>query len=126
MNKLKKELIDKIVNRETIPFNAMDNYWVIVINDRIFAPTHGTCFFESSEKAWRCWYTQTNYGIKWSYRNDIAKQAGFDKVWEYKGNFPMTSRNVWDAFKAQLYEDYGLKIIQWKDAKRDVCGESNA
>ena len=38
----------------------------------------------------------------------------------------MTSRNVWDAFKTQLYEDYGLKIIQWKDAKRDVCGESNA
>lgn len=121
MNKLKKELIDNTLSRETTSLDDLDNRWVILIGDRLFAPTHATSFFETKEQAWKCWYRQTQWQIKRNYKNDIAQQQGFNNYWEYKGIYPMSNRAVWETFKAQLYEDYGLKIIQWKDAKRDVC-----
>lgn len=121
MNKLKKELIDNVISRELITFDGLDNYWVIVIDNKLFAPSHGTCFFDSKEKAWKCWYQQTHYRIKWAYRRDIAHQNGFNDVWSYKGHYPLNDRGVWETFKAQLNEEYGLKIIQWKDAKGYVC-----
>lgn len=121
MNKLKKELIDNVIGRELITFDGLDNYWVIVIDNKLFAPLHGTCFFDSKEKAWKCWYQQTHYRIKWSYKKDIANQNGVKDAWTYKGYYPLNDRAVWETFKALLYEDYGLKIIQWKDAKGYVC-----
>ena len=124
MSKLKKELIDLVINTETVPFNRLDDYWVITLDGRLFAPSHGTCFFETKEKAWKCWYMQTHYRIKHKYKQDIAKQSGCNDMWKYSGGYPMNDRAVWEAFKSQLYEYYGLKIIQWKDAKRNVYGES--
>lgn len=126
MNKLKKELIDSTIEKDTIPFDSIDNLWVIILDGKLFAPAHGTCFFTSKEGAWKCWYNQTNYRIKQRYKSDIAKQAGANSWWDYHGIYPMRDREVWETFKSQLFEDYGLKIIQWKDAKRDVCGQSRA
>lgn len=126
MNKLKKELIETVVYRHTISYNGLDTYWVILINGRLYSPSCGTCFFESRDKAWKCWYNQTNWGIKSSYRRDYAHQQGYKSSWDYKGTYPMTDRQVWEDFKNQLYEEYDFKIIQWKYAKRDVCGEIGA
>lgn len=124
MKRIKEELIKEAIERDLISFNSFDNYWVIIVDNKLFAPSHGTCFFDSKEKAWKCWYQHNAWGIKSRYRRDIARQAGYTNSWNYPHKYPMTDREVWEAFKAQIFENFDFKIIQWKDAKRDVCSES--
>lgn len=124
MKKIKEELIKETIGRDVISFDGLDNYWVIIVDNKLFAPDHCTSFFVSRDKAWKCWYQHNAWGIKSRYRRDVAHQAGYTNSWSYPHKYPMTDREVWEAFKAQTFEDFDFKIIQWKDAKRDVCGKS--
>lgn len=94
MSKLKEELIKETIGKDIISFDNLDNYWVIIVDNKLFAPTHDTSFFDSREKAWKCWSQQIAWTIKYKYKRDIARQAGYTDSWNYPHKYPMTKRSV--------------------------------
>lgn len=123
MNKLDSKTVDKTINTHVLSLSALDKQWVILTNKGLFAPDYGTPFFETKEKAWKRWYQYMRWIILNRYKEDYANSKGYDR-WSFVRSYPMTDREIWEAFKETIFEDYDFKIIQWKDAKRDVCGES--
>lgn len=118
---IKKELIDEILNRDFQSDN-LDDMWVIMIEDRIFAPKGGAVFHFSMEQAWKHFYNEYHWRVKRNYKID---KYGND-YWTYANNSKVieSDTQIWNAFKSELYQNYNFRIIQWKYAKRDICGES--
>lgn len=118
---IKKELIDTILISDFQSDN-LDDMWVIMIEDRIFAPKTGAMFHFSKEQAWKHFYNEYNWKVKGKYKTD---KYG-DKYWNLRNQITESDTQIWNAFKSELYQNYNFRIIQWRDAKRDVCGESRA
>lgn len=117
---IKKELIDKILDRDFN--NNPDDLWVIMIEDKIFCPTGASMFHDTRDQAWKHFYNEYHWRIKTDYKRD---KYG-DNYWNLRNQITESDTQIWNAFKSELYQNYNFKIIQWKDAKRNVCGESRA
>lgn len=120
MNKLNNCVINKVLDKFVLTPPAIDNQWVILIKDSMFIPDRTTCFFETKQKAWKKWYCCTNWIIIRRYKEDYAESKGYPCYWEYHGGYPMTDREIWEAFKTTMTEEYNFRIIQWKDAKIEL------
>lgn len=118
---IKKELIDNILSSDFQSDN-LDDMWVIMIEDKLFAPTGGAMFHFSKEQAWKHFYNEYNWRVKGGYKRD---KYG-DDYWHLRNQITESNTQIWNAFKSELYQKYNFRIIQWKYAKRDVCGESRA
>lgn len=117
--KIKKELIDKILERDFQSDN-LDNMWIIMIEDKIFAPKGAGMFHFSKEQAWKHFYNEYHWRVKCQYKRD---KYG-DNYWDVRNQITESDTQIWSAFKSELYQNYNFRIIQWKDAKRNVCSES--
>lgn len=117
---IKKELINKTLGRDFVDESQLDNYWVILIDNKIFAPLTSRMFHENAQSAWKHFYNEYNWRIKNNFKRD---KYGND-YWSFKRD--ETDTQIWNAFKTALYCEYGFRIVQWKDAKRDVYSESRA
>lgn len=118
---IKKELIDKILDRDFQSDN-LDDMWVIMIEDKIFTPKDGAMFHFSKEQAWKHFYNAYNWRAKSRYK--VAKYG--ERWWDIRKTITESDTQIWNAFKNEIYQNYNFRIIQWKYAKRDVCCESNA
>lgn len=118
---IKKELIDNILSSDFQSDN-LDYMWVIMIEDKLFAPKNGAMFHYSKEQAWKHFYNEYNWRVKGAYKVD---KYG-DNYWNIRSQITESDTQIWNAFKSELYQNYDFKIIQWRDAKRNVCGESNS
>ena len=118
---IKKELIDTILNPDFRSDN-LDDMWVIMVEDKLFAPKTGAMFHSSKEQAWKHFYNEYNWRVKSRYKCD---KYG-DNYWHLRNQITESDTQIWNAFKSELYQNYNFRIIQWRDAKRDVCGESRA
>ena len=117
---IKKELINKTLGRDFVDESQLDNYWVVLIGNKIFAPVGSRMFHETKESAWKHFYNEYNWRIKNSFKRD---KYG-DNFWNAKKD--ETDTQIWNAFKTALYCEHDFRIVQWKDAKRYVCGEDRA
>lgn len=115
---IKKELIDKILDNDFQSDN-LDNMWVIMIENKIFAPKTGAMFHFSKEQAWKHFYNEYHWRVKSDYKVD---KYGHN-YWNLRNQITESDTQIWNAFKSELYQNYNFRIIQWRDAKRDVCGE---
>lgn len=122
---MKEELINKILNKEMASFDALDDYWVIIIKNKLFCPRHGATFHDTKEQAWKHFYNEFNWRVKSEYKKDYADSIGVG-YYTHGLSYPKTSRAVWEEFKNDLFVMFNFRIVQWKDAKRDVCGEIRA
>lgn len=118
---IKKELIDKILDSDFQSDN-LDYMWVIMIEDKLFAPKSGAMFHSSKEQAWKHFYNEYNWRVKNNYK--VNKYG--EGYWYFRNKITESDTQIWNAFKSELYQNYNFRIIQWKDAKRYVCGESRA
>lgn len=118
---IKKELIDEILSRDFQSDN-LDDMWIIMVEDKIFAPKIGAMFHFSKEQAYKHFYNEYNWRVKSNYKVD---KYGYD-YWNIRNQITESDTQIWNAFKSELYQKYNFRIIQWKDAKADVCGESRA
>lgn len=116
---IKKELIDKILERDFQSDN-LDDMWIIMIEGKIFAPKGAGMFHFSKEQAWKHFYNEYHWRIKIDYKTDKYRE----NYWRNHYQVAESDTQIWSAFKSELYQNYNFRIIQWKDAKRDVCGES--
>lgn len=116
---IKKELIDNTLSRDFQSDN-LDNMWVIMVEDKLFAPKNGAMFHFSKEQAWKHFYNEYHWRVKSGYKRD---KYG-DKYWDIRNQITESDTQIWNAFKSELYQNYNFRIIQWKYAKRDVCSES--
>lgn len=114
----KEELINEIISRDFS--NNSDDLWVIMIEDKIFCPVGAGMFHVTQQQAWRHFYNEYHWRIKSAYKID---KYG-DNYWKIRNTITETDTQIWNAFKSELYQNYNFRIIQWKDAKRDVCSES--
>ena len=114
---IKKELINKIINRDFD--NNPDDMWVIMIENKIFCPTGSAMFHDTQQQAWKHFYNEYNWRVKSDYKID---KYGKD-YWNFRNQITESDTQIWNAFKSELYQNYNFRIIQWKDAKRYVCGE---
>ena len=118
---IKKELIDKLLDNDFQSDN-LDNMWVIMIENRIFAPKNGAMFHFSKEQAWKHFYNEYHWRIKSAYKKD---KYGND-YWKFGKTRTEADTQIWNAFKNEMFNNYDFRIIQWKYAKRYVCGENRA
>lgn len=118
-----KELTDKILASDFIQCNNLDDAFVIMYNDKIFAPKQGRMFHATYQDAWKHFYNQMHWRVGNYVKNDFAKSLGFDNWWKCNITYPKSNRQIWEEFKKVVF-DNGFRIIRWKDAKRDVCSES--
>ena len=116
---IKKELIDKLLDKDFQSDN-LDDMWVVMIEDKIFAPKTGAMFHFSMEQAWKHFYNEYHWKVKGKYKTD---KYGYD-YWRISNQITESDTQIWNAFKSELYQNYNFRIIQWKDAKRYVCGET--
>jgi hypothetical protein len=117
---IKKELINKTLGRDFVDESQLDDYWVVLIGNKIFAPTCSRMFHESKESAWKHFYNEYNWRIKSDYKTD---KYGHD-YWRKSVNRTETDTQIWNAFKTALYCEYDFRIVQWKDAKENVCSKA--
>ena len=117
---IKKELIDKILDRDFN--NNPDDLWVVMIEDKIFCPTGASMFHDTRDQAWKHFYNEYHWRVKSDYKRD---KYG-DSYQNLRSQIPESDTQIWNAFKSELYLNYNFRIIQWRDAKRNVCGESRA
>lgn len=116
---IKKELINDIIGRDFN--NTPDNMWVIMIEDKIFCPKGAGMFHETRDQAWKHFYNEYHWRVKSKYKTDKYGQD----YWKNRSSAVVeTNTQIWNAFKNELFNNYDFRIIQWKDAKRDVCSES--
>ena len=116
---IKKELIDTILNPDFRSDN-LDDMWVIMVEDKLFAPKTGAMFHSSKEQAWKHFYNEYNWRVKSGYKRD---KYG-DNYWHLRNQITESDTQIWNVFQSELYQKYNFRIIQWKDAKRYVCGDS--
>ena len=116
---IKKELIDKLLDRDFQADN-LDDMWVIMVEDKLFAPETGAIFHSSKEQAWKHFYNAYHWKVKGKYKTDKYGE----NYWNVRNQITESDTQIWNAFKSELYQNYNFRIIQWKYAKRDVCGES--
>lgn len=115
-----KELIDKITQQDFHKCEYLDDMFVILLDDKIFAPKQGRMFHLTYDDAWKHFYSQTHWRIIMKYKEDYAKSLGFNDWWNFPHSYPVSDRQIWKEFKDQIF-DYGFQIIRWRDAKRNVC-----
>lgn len=123
---MKKELINKIINRSVVPYDFLDDYWVIITNEGIFAPPQGRMFHVSRDQAWKHWYNEMHWRSYMEYKKDYAERNNLSLSNSWSMTVDKSGRQIWEDFKESIVEEVGFRIIQWKDAKRDVCSESRA
>ena len=116
---IKKELINKTLGRDFVDESQLDNYWVVLIGNKIFTPTGSRMFHETKESAWKHFYNEYHWRIK----SNFKRNKYGDNYWTCKKD--ETDTQIWNAFKTALYCECDFRIIQWRDAKRDVCGEKS-
>ena len=116
----KKELINEIFSRDFS--NNPDDLWVVMVEDKIFCPTGAAMFHDTREQAWKHFYNEYHWRIKTAYKKD---KYGND-YWKFGKTITETDTQIWNAFKNEMFNNYDFRIIQWKDAKRDVCSEGRA
>lgn len=115
---IKKELIDRILERDFQSDN-LDDMWIIMIEDKIFAPKGAGMFHFSKEQAWKHFYNEYNWRVKRGYKIDKYGVSYFD----IRHQITESDTQIWNAFKNEIYQNYNFRIIQWKYAKADVCSE---
>jgi hypothetical protein len=109
-----KELINDIIGRDFN--NTLDNMWVIMVENKIFCPTGTAMFHYTREQAWKHFYNEFNWRVKNKYK---STKYG-DDWWKLRKTIPETDTQIWNAFKNELFNNYDFRIIQWKDAKREL------
>jgi hypothetical protein len=115
---IKKELINKTLGRDFVDESQLDDYWVVLIGNKIFAPVGSRMFHETQQQAWKHFYNEYNWRIK----NRFKRDKYGDNFWNAKKD--ETNTQIWNAFKTALYCEYDFRIIQWKDAKENVCSKA--
>lgn len=113
---ISKELIDKVLGSD-FKSDDLDNYYVIMIGDKLFAPYASRTFHENADSAWKYFYNEYNWRVKNRYK--VAKYG--ERWWDVRKTITETDTQIWNAFKSELYKNYNFRIIQWKDAKRELC-----
>lgn len=114
----KKELINDIIGRDFS--NNPDNLWVIMIENKIFCPTGAAMFHDTREQAWKHFYNEYHWRVKTQYK----KSKYGDNYWNNRHSIAETDTQIWNTFKNELFNNCDFRIIQWRDAKRDVCSEA--
>ena len=114
----KEELINEIISRDFS--NNPDDLWVIMVEDKIFCPVGAGMFHDTQQQAWKHFYNEYHWRVKRKYK---LHNYGED-WWKNSHLIKETDTQIWNAFKSELYQNYNFRIIQWKDAKRNVCSES--
>ena len=114
---IKKELINDIIGRDFD--NNPDDLWVVMIEDKIFCPIGASMFHATKEQAWKHFYNEYHWRVKHKYKSEKYGQDW----WSKRKDVIETDTQIWNAFKNELFNNYYFRIIQWKDAKRDVCSE---
>ena len=112
---IKKELINKTLGRDFVDESQLDNYWVVLIGNKIFAPLTSRMFHETKESAWKHFYNEYHWRIK----SNIKRNKYGDNYWTCKKD--ETDTQISNAFKTALYCECDFRIIQWRDAQRNVC-----
>lgn len=119
-----KELINKVTKYDFHSFGELDEMYVILLDDKLFSPKCGGIFHESSTSAWKHFYRECNWMAKTEYKRAYAELNGQQFTWRMQTD--KTERQIWEEFKSKIYGEHNFKIIKWKDAKGDVCGQSRA
>lgn len=114
----KKELINDIIGRDFN--NNPDNLWVIMVENKIFCPTGAAMFHDTREQAWKHFYNEYHWRVK----NQYKKSKYGDNYWSNRHSIAETDTQIWNTFKNELFNNCDFRIIQWRDAKRDVCSEA--
>lgn len=113
---ISKELVNKVLGSD-FKSDELDNYYVIMIGDKLFAPPGSRMFHQFADSAWKHFYNEYNWRIKNRYK--VAKYG--ERWWDVRKTITETDTQIWNAFKSELYKNYNFRIIQWKDAKRELC-----
>lgn len=118
----KKELINDIIGRDFN--NNPDDLWVVMVEDKIFCPKGAGMFHDTREQAWKHFYNEYHWRVKNGYKRD---KYGSD-YWKYGKTITETDTQIWNAFKNEMFNTYDFRIIQWKDAKRELseCNKSKS
>lgn len=121
---MEKELIQKITRNSVVPYDCLNDYWVIVTNEGIFAPANGRMFHETKEQAWKHWYNEMRWRAVSEYNKNYAMLHNINRnsYWNLKTD--KSNREIWEDFKNSSAIKCCFNIIQWKDAKRNVCSQS--
>lgn len=118
----KKELINEIIGRDFN--NNPDDLWVVMVEDKIFCPIGTAMFHDTREQAWKHFYNEYHWRVKSGYKID---KYGND-YWKFGKTITETDTQIWNAFKNEMFNNYNFRIIQWKDAKRELseCDKSKS
>ena len=111
-----KELINKVLGSD-FKSDELDYYYVIMIEDKLFAPPTSRMFHRDADSAWKHFYNEYNWRVKNKYK--VAKYG--ERWWDVRKTITETDTQIWNAFKSELYKNYNFRIIRWKDAKRELC-----
>lgn len=118
---INEELTNEILGRDFKNCNYLDDMWVIVYNNMVFAPKQGRMFHGSYTEAQKHFYSQMRWKVLNKYKQGLAKEHGFSDWWNMpKSYITKSDRQIWDEFKNYIFEN-GFNIIQWKNAKGNVC-----
>lgn len=123
---MNKELINTITRNDFNSVETLDELYVVILDNKLFSPRQGRTFHDCYNDAWRHFYSQFNWRAKSKYKQQVAKANGYNNWWECKSQIDKTDRQIWEAFKAEIIDNYGFKIVQWKDVKRDIYDENRA
>lgn len=115
-----KNTIDTVTSYDFLSFDRLDDYFVIILNNKLYAPENGRTFHDDYNQAWKHFYRDLNWRVKSQYKKDYATKTNQTFQWGFKAD--KTDRQIWEDFKATLAEKYDFRIIRWKYAKEDVCG----
>lgn len=118
----KKELINEITKKDFA--NNPDDMWVIMMENKIFCPTGAAMFHDTREQAWKHFYNEYHWQVKNKYKQD---KYGTN-WWSGRASIIETDTQIWNAFKNEMFNTYDFRIIQWKDAKRELseCNKSKS
>lgn len=117
---ISKELVNKVLGSD-FKSDELDNYYVIMIEDKLFAPPGSRMFHENADSAWKHFYNEYNWRVKSDYKVD---KYGHN-YWNLRNQVAESDTQIWNAFKSELCQNYNFRIIQWRDAKRNICSEKS-
>lgn len=112
---ISKELVNKVLGLD-FKSDELDNYYVIMIEDKLFAPTGSRMFHQDADSAWKHFYNEYNWRVKNKYK---TTKYG-EHWWNIKNTITETDTQIWNAFKSELYNNYNFRIIQWRYAKKEL------
>lgn len=118
---INKELINTAIKPDFISLGELDECFVILLEGKLFTPKQGRILHGSYDEAWKHFYSQMHWRIKNMYKRKFAESRGYKDWWSCRDQVDKTDRQIWEEFKSEIIENYGFKIVRWKDAKRDVC-----